>query len=104
MDIVGIGLQGDLRFGMHGILLANGLQQGLDLGCFEQGGGTTAEINGFEGMVLPLRRSAMQFLSHGGQQIGFLLQGGGEMKVAIMAGLFAKRYMKIEAGHAGWED
>lgn len=33
-----------------------------------------------------------------------MLQGGSEVEIAIVAGLFAERNMEIEAGHGLWED
>jgi len=54
--------------------------------------------------VLPFGGSADQFEVHGLEQFGLVLKGCGKMEIAVMAGLFAKRDVYIEAGHAGWGD
>ena len=55
-------------------------------------------------MVAPVGGPADQFVFEGGKQFGFVVQGGSEVEVAVMTGLFAERNVEIEAGHAVGED
>lgn len=99
LDVVGICFEGDLGIGGDMVMFVDAFQQLAEFPFGEQRGGAATEVDGFEGVCGPIGCSSGQFRLHGFQQGGFMVQGGGEVEIAVMAGLFAEWNVEIEAGH-----
>jgi len=84
---------------LNGMVFRDDPQQVFELMGFQEGGGATSEIYCVQRFALEVVALKYYFLTHSRDKFPFDLHVRGEVKITIVAGLFAKRDMKINSSH-----